>query len=326
MISPAHPTNTLALLAVCAAAGIAQAAEPAYPTRPVRLVVGFAPGGGGDTMARIIAPKLSDSMGQTWVVDNRSGATGNLATEIVARANADGYTMLLGVETSITANPSLYKLPFNVQKDLQPITLLAMVDQILVVHPSVQAKTVPELVALAKQKPGALNYGSAGTGSANHLGMLMLEKRAGISMVHVPYKGGGPRSIALLAGEIQASMGSVASMITFVQAGRLRGLAIASGKRSRLVPDLPTVAESGYPGYDASSWYALLAPGGTPKSITERIRNDTLKALQSAETQANMERLGLEPASSTQAELAARIKTESATWAGVIKEAGIRAE
>src|SRR5687768_4876182 len=191
-VRPNSITNAIALLGFCIVAGIAQAAEPSYPTRPIRLLIPFAPGGGVDATARIIGPKLSESMGQNWVMDNRTGAAGNLASEIAARANPDGYTVLLALDTQLTANPSLYALPFNVEKDLQPVVVLAVSDQIVVVHPGVPAKTLKELVALAKQKPGAFRHGSAGVGSSNHLAAELFKKVTGINAVHVPYKGAGP--------------------------------------------------------------------------------------------------------------------------------------
>ena len=312
----------LALLPLPAAAADGASA---YPSRPVRLLVPFAPGGGADTLARIITPKLSDAMGHTWIVDNRGGAGGNLAAELVATANPDGQTAFMGFSTVLTVNPTLYKLGFKVQKDLQPVTLLATAQYILVLHPSVQATTVKEFVALAKSKPGALNYASAGVGSPLHLAAELFRKRAGIDMVHVAYKGGGPSAAALLAGQVQVLFGSVASSLPHVKSGRLRALATTGAKRSKVAPDLPTIAESGYPGYDVGSWYAFVVPAGTPKAIVERIRNEAIKALTHADVQQAMARQGLEAETSTPAELAERIKRETAVWAGVIKDAGIKA-
>jgi tripartite-type tricarboxylate transporter receptor subunit TctC len=325
-IRPSRITNAIALAGFCIAAGIAHAADPAYPTRPVRLVVPFAPGGGVDATARIIAPKLSESMGQNWVVDNRTGAAGNIASEIVARANPDGHTVLLALDTQLSANPSLYKLPFNVTKDLQPVVILAVSDQIVVVHPGVAAKTLKELVALAKQKPGAMRHGSAGVGSSNHLAAELFKKVTGVNMVHVPYKGAGPAAAAILAGEIQMNISSTASTIGHIQAGRLRALASTGLKRGKALPDLPTVAESGYPGFEAIQWYGLVVPGATSKSIVSRIHKDSVKALQHADVRAAMERLGLGQEPSTPEQLRARIKKETATWAGLIKDAGIRVQ
>ena len=323
-VRPSCITNAIALLGICIAAGVAQAADSAYPTRPVRLVVPFSPGGGVDATARIIAPKLSESMGQHWVVDNRAGAGGNLASEIVARANPDGHTVLLALDTMLTANPILYKLPFSVEKDLQPVVILAVSDQILVVHPSVAAKTLKEFVALAKQKPGAFRHGSGGMASSNHLAAELFKKVAGIDILHVPYKGAGPSIAAILAGDIQMNISSTASTIGFIKAGRLRALASTGAKRGNALPELPTVAESGYPGFEAIQWYALVVPGATPKSIVARIHKDSLKALQNADVRASMERLGLQQEPTTPEELIARIRKETTTWAAIIKDAGIR--
>jgi len=323
-VRPSCITNAIALLGFCIAAGVAQAADSAYPTRPVRLVVPFSPGGGVDATARIIAPKLSESMGQHWVVDNRAGAGGNLASEIVARANPDGHTVLLALDTQLTANPILYKLPFSVEKDLQPVVILAVSDQIVVVHPGVAAKTLKEFIALAKQKPGAFRHGSGGMGSSNHLAAELFKKVTGIDILHVPYKGAGPSIAAILAGDIQMNISSTASTIGFIKAGRLRALASTGAKRGKALPELPTVAESGYPGFEAIQWYALVVPGATPKSIVARIHKDSLKALQHADVRASMERLGLQQEPTTPEELVARIKKETATWAAIIKDAGIR--
>jgi len=298
----------------------------AYPLRPIRMIVAFPPGGSTDALARIISPKLGDGMGQNWIVDNRGGAGGNVGAELVARANPDGYTVLVAVDSQLTANPILYKLPFSVEKDLQPITMLATAEQLLVVHPGVPANTLKEFIALAKQKPGALNYASAGVGSPIHLAAELLKKRTGIEITHVAYKGAGPAIAALLAGETQVLAGSVASTITFVQSGRLRALAITGAKRSKSLPDLPTVAESGYPGFEVTVWLGLLAPAATPPSITERIRNEVIKALQNADVQTAMARQALAGETTTSVELAARIKAESGMWAGIIKGAGIRLE
>ena len=321
------------LCAVCAALlawsvcnTVSGAESSAYPARPVRLLVPFAPGGGADTLSRIITPKLHDALGQPWVVDNRGGAAGNIAAETVARAAPDGHTVFMGFNTVLTVNPSLYKLPYSVEKDLQPVTLLATAQYILVLHPSVPANTLSEFIVLAKQKPGSLNYSSAGVGSPLHLAAELFKKRAGVSMVHLAYKGGGPAAAAVLAGEAQVLFGSVASSIPQVKAGRLKALATTGTQRSRVVPELPTIAESGFPGFDVSSWYALLVPAGTPPAIVNRIRGAAMKAVELPDVREAMSRQGLEVATSTPQELAARIKAETGVWAGVIKEAGIKAE
>jgi tripartite-type tricarboxylate transporter receptor subunit TctC len=323
---PSCITRVITLVGVCIAAAAVHAADPAYPTRPVRLVVAFAPGGGVDATARIIAPKLSESMGQNWIVDNRTGAAGNLATEIVARSNPDGQTVLLALDTQLTANPSLYQLPFNVAKDLQPVVILAVSDQIVVVHPSVPARTLKDFIALAKQKPGAFRHGSAGVGSSNHLAAELFKKVTGVDIVHVPYKGAGPALAAILSGEIQMNVSSTASTLGFIKSGRLHALASTGAKRGKALPDLPTVAESGYPGFEAIQWYGLVVPRATPKSIVSRIHDDSVKALQNADVRASMDRLGLEQDPTTPEALAARIRKETATWAAIIKDAHIRVE
>ncbi|MCC6532365.1 MAG: tripartite tricarboxylate transporter substrate binding protein [Burkholderiales bacterium] len=317
---------TIAMVACCMTTAAAQAADATYPSRPIRLLVPFAPGGGADATARIFAPKLSEAMGQNWIVDNRTGAGGNLASEIVARANPDGYTVLLVLDSQLTANPSLYKLPFDTEKDLQPVIILSATDQIVVVHPDVPAKTFKEFVALAKQKPGSLRHGSGGVGSTNHLAAELLKKVAGIDIVHVPFKGAGPSLNGLLAGEIQMNISSPASTLGFIKAGRMRAIVRTGTQRSKSMPELPTVAESGYPGFQVLQWYGLVVPGATPRNVVTRIRDASLAALKNADVLAAMDRLGLEPEITTQAELAARIKKERAMWAGVIKEAGIRLE
>ena len=318
--------KAIASFALAAACIPVHAAEAAYPVRPVRLVIGFGVGGGVDVLARTIAPKLGEAMGHTWVVDNRTGASGNISTELVARATPDGHTLLLILNTQLTANPSLFKLPFDVQRDLQPITTVGSSDQILVVHPGVPAATFKEFIALARQKPGAFNYASTGIGSVDHLGTELLNKRAGIKLVHVTYKGGGQAGAALLAGEVHVRIGAAASTVPFVTSGRLRVLAIASGKRSKLLPDLPTIAELGYPDYEVNVWYALFAPAGTPMRIVERIRTETIKALQAPDVQAQLDRTGVNPITTTPAELDKRIRAETRLLAALIKELGIRAQ
>ena len=325
-LPPCRTKIALALLGCCVVVPAACAADASYPTRPIRWVVATAPGGGVDATARILAPKLSDATGQTVVVDNRPGAGGNVGVEIVARSNPDGYTLLASTSTVLTVNPSLYKMPVSIQKDLQPITSLAAAEQAVVVHPSVPAKSLKELIALAKQKPGALNFASAGTGTAVHLGAELLMMRTGIVMTHVPYKGGGPAAAATLAGETHLLVGTVASTIPFIQSGRLRAVASTGAKRSKLLPDVATVAESGYPGFEASVWFAMLVPAGTPKPIVQRLHAETIKALSLPDVQAAMSRQGLEPIPSSPAELETRIAKETATWAALIKKTGIRLE
>ena len=304
----------------------AMAADPVYPTRPIRLLVPFAPGGGSDTTARILTPKLHEAMGQAWVVDNRGGAGGNLAAEIVAKANPDGYTLFLGFNTILTVNPTLYKLGFSMEKDLAPVTLLATAQYIMVLHQSVPANNLKEFIALAKQKPNAFNFSSGGAGTPLHLAAELFSKRAGISMTHVPYKGGGPAATALLAGEVQVLFGSIAASMPHVKSGRLKAFATTGLRRSKVAPELPTMIEQGFPGFDVGSWYAFLTPANTPPSIVRRLRDESLKVIAMPDVQQALSRQGLEPETSTPQELAARIKSETATWAQVIKEAGIKGE
>jgi tripartite-type tricarboxylate transporter receptor subunit TctC len=234
--------------------------------------------------------------------------------------------VLLALDTMLTANPILYKMPFNVEKDLQPVVILAVSDQIVVVHPGVAAKTLKDLVALARQQPGAFRHGSGGMGSSNHLAAEQFKKVAGIEVVHVPYKGAGPSIAAILAGEIQMNISSTASTIGFIKAGRLRALASTGATRGKALPELPTIAESGYPGFEAIQWYGLVVPGATPKGIVARIHKDSVKALQDAEVRASMERLGLQQDPGTPEALVARVRKETAKWSAIIKEAGIRVQ
>jgi len=324
IISSPVPRHLFCLLLALVALP-AQGADP-YPSRPVRLLVPFAPGGGADTLARIVTPKLHDGLGQAWVVDNRGGAAGNLAAETVAKAAPDGYTVFMGFGTVLTVNPSLYKLPYSVEKDFQPVTLLATAQYILVLNASVPASNLKEFIALAKQKPGALNYASAGVGSPLHLAAELFKKRAGIAMAHIAYKGGGPAAASVLAGETQVLFGSVASSMPHVKAGRLKALATTGTKRSKVAPDLPTIAESGFPGFDVSSWYALLVPAKTPMTVVNKMRDAAVKAVALPDVLSAMSRQGLEAETSTPRELSARIRSETAVWAGVIKDAGIKAE
>ena len=304
----------------------AHAAEPAYPIRPIRLLVPFAPGGGSDTTARILTPKLHEAMGQAWVVDNRGGAGGNLAAEIVAKANPDGYTLFLGFNTILTVNPTLYKLGFSMEKDLAPVTLLATAQYIMVVHQSVAANNLKEFIALAKQKPGAFNFSSGGAGTPLHLAAELFSKRAGVKMTHVPYKGGGPAAAALLGGEVQVLFASIASSMPHVKSGRLKAFATTGTRRSKVAPELPTMIEQGFAGFDVGSWYAFLTPANTPAAIVRRLRDESLKVVAMPDVQQSLSRQGMEAETSTTQELAARIKSETATWAQVIKEAGIKGE
>lgn len=318
----------VALGALAITGGSARAAESrAYPTKAIRLVLPFPPGGGVDAVARIMVPKLSETLGQQVIVDNRGGAAGNIAAELVAKSPPDGYTLLLGFSTVMTVNRSLYaNLPFDPVKDFEPITQLATSQYVLIVHPSLPAKSVAELVRLAKAKPRALNYASAGVASPLHLAGELFKSRAGVDMVHVPYKGGGPAATAVLTGEAHVIFGSVAASLAHVNAGKLRALAVTGLTRSALAPDLPTLHESGYPDYNVTAWHSYVAPAGTPREIVNRIRSATVEVLRIPEIVKAVNKVGYEVTATTPEQLAQIMRAELETWAKLIKAVNIRSE
>lgn len=293
-----------------------------YPDKPIRMLVGFAPGGGTDTTARAMANKLGERMGQQIIVDNRPGAAGNIATEITARANPDGYTILMGTIAALAINPSLYKkLPFDPLKDVLPVTRAVDSTNVLVLHPSVPAKDVKELIALAKSKP--LNGGSSGVGGAGHLALELFNLQAGTKIVHVPYKGGGPAMIDLLAGNINLIFATAASAVGHIKSGKIKALAVTTAKRSGLVPDLPTVAEAGLKGFEANNWYGILVPAGTPRPIIDRLNKEITAVLNMADIKEFLFKQGLDVAPSTPEAFGAYIRSEKAQWEKVIKAAGL---
>ena len=313
------------MAAVCAMAGVVHAADT-YPSRPIRMIVAYPPGGGTDQVGRVLADQLTVTLGQNVVVDNRGGATGNIGTELAARAVPDGYTLLMGNVAPNAVNVSLFKkLGFDPVKDFAPVSLVAVTPNILVAHPSMPVKTIKELIAYAKAKPGTLNFPSAGVGSSSHLAGEMLKSLAGISMVHIPFKGGGPALVAVIAGEVQIMFATMPAAMPHVKSGKVKPVAVTTAKRSQAMPELPTIAESGVKGYEASTWYGLLAPARTPPVIVTRLHADTVKIL-AGPTRQRLEAQGFEPEGGTPAEFAAYIKTEIVKWAKVIKEAGIPAE
>ncbi len=313
------------MAAVCAMAGVVHAADT-YPSRPIRMIVAYPPGGGTDQVGRVLADQLTMTLGQNVVVDNRGGATGNIGTELAARAVPDGYTLLMGNVAPNAVNVSLFKkLGFDPVKDFAPVSLVAVTPNILVAHPSMPVKTIKELIAYAKAKPGTLNFPSAGVGSSSHLAGEMLKSLAGISMVHIPFKGGGPALVAVIAGEVQIMFATMPAAMPHVKSGKVKPVAVTTAKRSQAMPELPTIAESGVKGYEASTWYGLLAPARTPPVIVTRLHADTVKIL-AGPTRQRLEAQGFEPEGGTPAEFAAYIKTEIVKWAKVIKEAGIPAE
>lgn len=297
-----------------------------YATKPIRLVVPWPPGGSNDIAARVLAPRLARSLGQSVVVDNRAGAGGIIGTDIVAKAVPDGYTIMLNSATHV-ANATIYReLPYDTVKDFMPVALVARVPTMMVVNPSLPVNSVQELIALAKGKPGRLNYGAGDKGSQTHLATALFTKMARVDIVHVPYKGGGPAIIALLGGEVQLMTATMPSIIGHVKAGKLRALAVTSAQRSLLLPDLPTVAESGVPGYEMSSWLGVFVPAGLPGPIVARLHNEIERVLKLPEVAEIFSLQGMEPAFSTQSQFAAFVQTELQKYATIIKEFGARAD
>ena len=324
-------TGLAAIIAVAAAstAASAQGAPPAanYPTKPIRLVVTYPPGGNTDLVGRAVAQKLGEAWGQQVVVDNRGGAGGVLGTVIAKQAAADGYTILLGTSAGMVLNPLLMnKLPYDPHRDFAPVSLVIVNPQLLVVHPGLPARNIREFIALAKAKPGQLNFGSSGVGTPNHLGGEMLKAMAGISIVHVPYKGGAASITDLIAGQVQLVISSAPSVVPHVRSGRLRALAIGSAKRTPALPDVPTVAESGVPGYEYTTWYGIFAPARTPAPIVARLNAEFVRMLADPQMTQRFQSQGGDPASSTPAQLTAYMREEMARWTRVIKTAGIKIE
>jgi len=317
-----------AVIAVVAFAVAGSAlAQGSYPTRPVTMVVGFAPGGGTDTVARIIAKNLSESLGQQVVVENKAGAGGNIATEYVARAAPDGYTILLGSVGSLAVAPhAIANLGYNPLRDFAPITMAVVFSNVLVVQASTPVQTLADFVKLAKDKPGTVTFGSSGILGAGHLAGELLKMRADIDMVHVPYKGGGPAMQGMLGGQVTSIFATPVSSGGQIKAGKIRAIATTGPKRAALLPEVPTVAESGYPGYEAMNWYAYLAPAKTPKEIVERLNRELVKSLNNADVVALLHQQGLEPSPSSPAELANYMEREYETWGKVVKQAGITAQ
>jgi tripartite-type tricarboxylate transporter receptor subunit TctC len=298
-----------------------------YPSKPVHLIVPFAAGGGNDNVARLVGKRLAEGLGQPLVIDNRPGAGGALGAELAAKSAPDGYTLFLGGVGSHAINPNLNpRLAYDPIKDFAPVALLASAPLILVVHPSVPARSVPELVALARSRPGRLNYASNGNGSSSHLAAVMFDTTAGVDMVHVPYKGLSPALADLLSGEVQLMFSSVVAILPHVKAGKLRALAVTGARRLPLLPGTPTVSESGFPGYEASSWYGVLAPAGTPRPVVLKLNAEIAKALAQSEVKASLTGEGAQPIGGTPEEFAAYIRSENERLGKAIREARIRLE
>jgi tripartite-type tricarboxylate transporter receptor subunit TctC len=301
-------------------------AQASYPAKPVRVIVPFAPGGASDLLPRMLGQKLAESWGQQVVIDNRPGAAGNIGMELGAKAAPDGYTLTSAPNGNLVVNPHMYaKLPYDVFRDFAPVSLLATVQNILVVHPSLPVKSVPELVALAKARPGALTFASPGNGSQGHVGIELLKMMTGIDMLHVAYSGVGPALRELLGGQVAVGLVQTQAAIAHVQSGKLRALALASQKRMDIFPGVPTVAEANLAGYEAVSWYAIVAPSATPPEIVRKLQAEFARAVRLPDVRERLDSLGAQPLGSTPEQLAERMKTESARWAKVVKTAGIRA-
>ncbi len=302
------------------------AAQSNFPDKPVRFIVPYPPAGATDITARIVGRTIAQNVGQQILIDNRGGAAGNIGTDLAAKSAPDGYTVLYTL-SSHTINPALYaKLPFDVEKDFAPITLVATIPQILVAHPSLPVGSVKELIALARKKPGALNYASAGTGSPGHLAGELFKIRTGTDIVHVPYKGGGPAVADLLGGQVPLMFVSIPSVLQYVKAGKLRALGVTTMKRSGSAQDIPTLAESGLPDYDVPSWLGALVPARTPAAIVTRLHQEFVKALQSREVKDALFAQGADAVGNTPAEFDAIIRMELKKWAKLIKDAGIKTE
>ena len=298
-----------------------------YPTRPVRIVVGGATGGGVDISARILGNKLSEATKQQFVVENRSGAGGNIAAELVARAPADGYTVLMGTIAPLAINPSLYaKLPFDPVRDFAPISRVADSTNVLVVHPALPVRSVRQLVSLAKARPGQLLYGSAQTGSAGHLAGVLFGGMTGTKLVHIPYKGGAPAMIDLIAGQLQLIFATAITAVPQVNAGKIRALAVTTAKRTALLPDMPTMDEAGLAGFEVNNWYGLVAPARTPQEVVQQFNSEVVALLKRGDVSDAMLKQGLDPAPSTSAEFGAYIKSEIEKWRKVVVASGAKAD
>jgi len=310
-------------LATAAAAAIAQP----YPAKPIRIIIAQAPGSATDVVSRIIGQKLGEFLGQSFVIDARPGAGGTLGTELAARAAPDGYALFMANNSTHGSNPVLYpRLSYDAIRDFAPITMTASTPYLLVVHPSMPVKTVKELIALAKSRPGQINYASAGNGSTHHLSGELLKWMSGIDMVHVPYKGTTPAITALLGGEVTMMFATATGIVPHVKAGRVRALAVTTPKRVPSLPDLPTVAETPLPGFEMLSWFGLLAPAGTPAAVIARLNADTVKALETPEVRTGLANQGLDVRASTPEEFTEYIRNEIAKTAKIAKAANIRAE
>jgi tripartite-type tricarboxylate transporter receptor subunit TctC len=318
--------HRLLIAAALLAASPAWAAD-AYPTRPVRFLVGFAPGGANDLVARVVAARLGPRLGQQIIVENRAGAGGNIAHDVAAKSTPDGYTMVLASVASLAMSPALLgKMPYDPVNDFAPVAQVVDVTSLLTVHPAMPARTLKEFVALAKQRPGMINVGNPGTGSIAHLSFELFKATAGIRVLNVPYKGGGPAVIDAISGQVESLAGVISTGAPHVKSGKLRGLGVTSLKRSPILPEVPAMAEAGYPGFEASGWLGMAFPAKTPAAIVERMHRETAAVMAMPDVREQLQNAGLEPALKDSAAFGAYIRTELAKWTKLIKDAGIKAD
>jgi tripartite-type tricarboxylate transporter receptor subunit TctC len=321
-----HPLTRAAIAALLAATAAGAAAADWAPTKPVRMIVGFPPGGATDLVARIIQPKMTAALGKQVIVDNRPGANGVLSNDLLAHADPDGHTIGFGHIGTLVISPTIQKVPYDPHKDLAPIGLVVTLQNIIITHPTLPAKNLKELIAIAKQKPGQLNYASSGIGSPGHLAAVLLESMTGIEMSHVPYKGGGPAITDLLAGHVPIFFAVISTGVPHVQSGKVRGIAVTGPKRAEAVPNVPTVAESGVPGYAAENWYGMLAPAKTPKAAIDRLNHDLVAALKAPEVVQQLKDRGIDAAPGSPQDFAKYIASEEKKWVPIIKKSNIKEE
>lgn len=315
-----------AMLLACVVSAMPVMAQGGYPAKSIRWIVPWPPGGGADVLSRMLSPKLSDALKQQIIIDNRGGAAGNIGAEMAAKAPPDGYTIVFAYSGTHAINPSIYsRMPFK-ESDFAPIIWLSSVPQVLVVHPSLPVKSVKELVALARKRPGQLTYGSSGNGAFNHLTGALFANMAKVDIVHVPYKGGGPAAVALLSGEITMILGEPASIVGFVKSGKVRALAVTGEKRALGMPELPTMAEAGIAGYSATSWNGMLAPAGVPAPIVKRLNEEFNRIIREPDMRKKMLGNGYEPVGGTPGQFGEHIKAEIEKWAPVVKATGVRVD
>jgi tripartite-type tricarboxylate transporter receptor subunit TctC len=316
-----------AILAVVLALFAVAAAAQTWPTKPVRLMVPFPPGGSTDIVARIVAQKLGERLGQSFVIENRGGAGGTIGTALIAKSPADGYHLMVASTSTHVVAPSVYqKLEYDPVKDFAPVGLMAVSPYLLVVNPALPARTLKEFVDLAKKQPGKLNYASAGVGSTTHLAMEMLKLSSGTYMLHIPYNGNGPAGTAVIGGQVEALFGSLPALLPHAKGGRARALAVGTLKRSPSLPEVPTVAESGYAGFDASLWLAIMAPAATPPAIVERLNKELNAVVAAADTREAFDKAGTEPLTGAPADLSAMIRGGVPKYAAIVKAAGVKPE